>query len=374
MEEKNFALSEYMGGRVGNVVKGAIKSSLTNPKEAAIIMKYLMTGKNAKMKRNNFEKSGEHIPSFLIASLTDSCNLQCKGCYARANRTCGERMENGQLSGEAWDDIFTQAEELGVLFILLAGGEPLLRKDVLARAAQHDKLLFPVFTNGTMMDDEYISLFDKHRNVVPVLSIEGNRRQTDGRRGAGTYDTLIALTDRLKTKGILFGASVTVTTENIGTVTDTAFSELLFSKGCRALLFVEYVPIDKHTKRLAPTKADRAVLERRKEKLRAAYEEMVIISFPGDEQYTGGCLAAGKSFFHINANGGVEPCPFSPFSDISLKNHTLLDAIHSRFFKKLRKNGLLDGEHDGGCLLFEREAEVRRLLVSCQYTYKEVLL
>lgn len=367
MEEKNFILSDYMGSRIGNVVKGAIKSSFTSPKETAIIMKYLTNGKNAKKKRDRFEKNGEHIPSFLIASITSSCNLHCKGCYARANHACGERMDNEQMSGEKWNDIFTQAEELGVLFILLAGGEPLLRKDVVIRAAQHDKLLFPVFTNGTMIDDDYMSLFDTHRNLVPVLSIEGNRQQTDDRRGAGTYDTLITLMDCLKAKGILFGASVTVTTENIGTVTSTAFAETLLAKGCRALLFVEYVPVDKQTKHLAPLDADRAILEQSKENLRAAFEEMIFISFPGDEQYSGGCLAAGKSFFHINTNGGVEPCPFSPYSDIGLKDNTLLEAMHSQFFIKLKENGLMDGVHDGGCLLFEREADVRRLLASCQH-------
>lgn len=363
---KEFNLSDYMGSRIGNVVKGVIKSSFNNPKETAIIMKYLMTGKNAKMKRDNLEKNGEHIPSFLIASITGNCNLNCKGCYARANHSCGEHMESDKMLGKAWDGIFTQAEELGVLFILLAGGEPLLRRDVVTLASKHDKLLFPVFTNGTMIDNEYMKLFDDKRNVVPVLSIEGSRQQTDDRRGAGTYDTLVTMMDSLKAKGILFGASVTVTTENIGTVTNTAFAEMLFSKGCRAMLFVEYVPIDKQTKHLAPTQADRAVLEQSKENLRTAFDEMIFISFPGDEQYAGGCLAAGKSFFHINANGSAEPCPFSPYSDISLMDHTLLEAIHSKFFRELKKNGLLDGEHDGGCLLFERENEVGKLLTNCQ--------
>ncbi|EMS72763.1 radical SAM/SPASM domain-containing protein [Ruminiclostridium cellobioparum] len=366
MEKENFVLSDYMGSRIGNVVKGAIKSSFTNPKEAVIIMKYLMTSKNAKMKRDNFEKNGEHIPSFLIASITNNCNLYCKGCYARANHSCGEHMEDSQMSGEQWNNIFTQAEELGVLFILLAGGEPLLRRDVIKLAAKHDRLLFPVFTNGTMIDEEYLKLFDKKRNVVPVLSIEGGRQQTDDRRGAGTYDTLVALMDSLKAKGILFGASVTVTTENIGTVTSTAFAEMLFSRGCRALLYVEYVPVDKQTKHLAPTAADRAVLEQSKESLRSAFDEMIFISFPGDEQYAGGCLAAGKSFFHVNSNSGAEPCPFSPYSDISLKEHSLLESIHSQFFRRLKDSGLLDGEHEGGCLLFEREAELKNLLVSCK--------
>lgn len=366
MENKSFVLSDYMGSRIGNVVKGAIKASFSNPKEAAIIMKYLMISKNAKLIRDNFEKYGEHIPSFLIASITGNCNLNCKGCYAQANQVCGQNLESGQMSSEKWNNIFTEAEELGILFVLLAGGEPLLRRDVVSMAAKHGKLLFPVFTNGTMVDDEYMELFDKKRNVVPVLSIEGDRRQTDGRRGEGTYEMLITLMDALKEKGILFGASVTVTTENLRTVSSTSFAEMLFSKGCRALLFVEYVPIDQQTRELALSEADRENLEQSKEELRKTYEEMIFISFPGDEQYTGGCLAAGRSFFHINPTGCAEPCPFSPYSDTSLKEHTLLEAMHSRFFGTLKDNGILDGEHNGGCLLFERELEVRKLLESCR--------
>lgn len=46
---------------------------------------------------------------------------------------------------------------------------------------------------------------------------------------------------------------------------------------------------------------------------------MVFLSFSGDEKYVGGCLAAGRGFFHINANGEVEPCPFSPYSDVNSK-------------------------------------------------------
>ncbi len=361
--EEEFQLSDYMGSRIENVVKGAIKASFSNPREAKVIMKYLLAGKKAKMKRDNLEKSGEHIPSFLIASITSNCNLHCKGCYARENLTCGEHMEGKLMTSEQWNDVFTQAEELGILFILLAGGEPLMRRDVVSMAAKHSKLLFPVFTNGTLMDDEYIRLFDHKRNIVPVLSIEGDRQQTDERRGQGTYDKLIQTMDQLKKKGILFGASVTVTAENIDTVTAEEYAKLLFSKGCRALLFVEYVPVTADTEYLVLTKAQRERLEQEQNKLRLAFEEMIFISFPGDEKYTGGCLAAGRSFFHINPNGGAEPCPFSPYSDISLKECTLLEAIHSGFFQKLKENGLLDGEHEGGCLLFERQLEVMKLLV-----------
>ena len=65
--------------------------------------------------------------------------------------------------------------------------------------------------------------------------------------------------------------------------------------------------------------------------------EMIIISFPGDEQHMGGCLAAGRGFFHIGPDGSAEPCPFSPFSDSNVLSLGVKGALSSPLFRKLRK-------------------------------------
>lgn len=89
---------------------------------------------------------------------------------------------------------------------------------------------------------------------------------------------------------------------------------------------------------------------------------MVFIAFPGDEKSSGGCLAAGRGFFHINAHGGAEPCPFSPYSDTSLKEVSLEEALDSPLFRHLQENGNLEKEHIGGCVLFEQRDLVQKLL------------
>ena len=114
---------------------------------------------------------------------------------------------------------------------------------------------------------------------------------------------------------------------------------------------MEYVPVDVSTKTLNLTDKERGYLENEQANLRKSYKDMIFISFPGDEKYSGGCLAAGRGFFHINSNGGAEPCPFSPFSDTNLKNSSLSDALQSPLFKKLSKEDMLLGEHKGGCVL-----------------------
>lgn len=361
MEEK-FYLSEYLSIGIENIVRGIVKASLKNPKETAFILKYAVSSKDAQRKRESLNVMGEKIPAFLISSITSNCNLFCKGCYARENRSCGEGLNREQLSCLRWGEIFKEAKELGIAFILLAGGEPLMRRDVIEKAAKVKEIIFPVFTNGTMLQEEYISLFDKNRNLVPILSIEGDREQTDERRGEGTYDTLMNVMDMLNKKSILFGVSITVTTENVRTVTSKDFFENLYNKGCRVLIFVEYVPVTVATKKLTPTDVERKILEDEQQKLRKQYEDIIILSFPGDEKYSGGCLAAGRGFFHINVDGSAEPCPFSPYSDISLKDCTLREALKSPLFKKLNDTGMLVGEHDGGCVLFEKEREVKKLI------------
>ncbi len=358
-----FSLVNYLNEGVDSIVKGAVKASFQNPKESKFIMKYILESKKAAKKRKIFEDKEQHIPPFLISSITSSCNLFCKGCYARANSSCNEKLNKEQMSSEQWGDIFKQAKELGISFILLAGGEPLMRRDVIEKASQIKEIIFPIFTNGTILNEEYIKIFDDNRNLVPVISIEGDKRKTDDRRGKGTYELLINKMDSLKAKGIIYGASITITTENIYNATSKDFISELYNRGCKLVIFVEYVPVVASTKDLAPTDKERNYLESEQARLRKIYEDMIFISFPGDEKYSGGCLAAGRGFFHINPNGGVEPCPFSPFSDTNLKNSSLLDALQSPLFKKLSAAEMLLGEHKGGCVLFEKEEEVKKLLL-----------
>ena len=140
------------------------------------------------------------MPAFLIASITSQCNLHCAGCYARSLDTCTDETPVEQLSGEEWGQVFREAADLGVGFILLAGGEPLVRRDVLLQAAETKDILFPVFTNGTLFSDRTVALFDENRNLAPVLSIEGDALLTDSRRGEGVYQKLVDGMEKLKEK------------------------------------------------------------------------------------------------------------------------------------------------------------------------------
>ncbi|MDF2800541.1 MAG: radical domain protein [Anaerocolumna sp.] len=359
---QEFNLEDYLTSGVEWLVKDAIRTTLKNPRESTFLAKYALASKKANTIRHKLEMEGEHIPPFLIASITSTCNLHCKGCYARANHSCGDQEDKKQLSEKEWDKIFKESAELGIAFILLAGGEPLIRKDVIEAAAQYKNIIFPVFTNGTMINKDYLTVFNQNRNLIPVISMEGGEISTDDRRGNGIYQTIINSMESMKEKGILFGTSITVTKDNMTEVTDKAYLDNLYQHGCKLVFFVEYVPVDEQTGNLAPDDRDREYMEERLNALRETASHMIYISFPGDEKASGGCLAAGRGFFHINAHGGAEPCPFSPYSDTNMKNTSLKEALKSPLFQKLKENHSLLNEHTGGCALFEQQEFVESLL------------
>jgi len=356
---KTFDLEQYLTDGVESIVSDAMKAALKNPKESAFLLQYAAFAKRAAKVRARHAQAGRHVPSFLIASITSRCNLHCAGCYARANHLCGDSGDSGQMTDDQWDGIFAQAAEIGISFVLLAGGEPMLRRGVIERAAAHKDILFPVFTNGTVLDAALVELLDQNRNLIPIVSIEGGEAQTDTRRGSGTYAALHGSMRAFKQRGIFFGASITLTTANLKTVTSDEFLNDLKEDGCKIAFYVDYVPADPGTESLAPGESEQAFLADRLAELRAKQDGMVYVSFPGDEQFAGGCLAAGRGFFHINPCGGAEPCPFSPVSDTSVTDVSLLDALNSPLFVRLRASELLKEHHDGACALFGHEDEVR---------------
>lgn len=358
----NFNIQEYLAGGVENIIKDAFRASLKNPKEILFLRRFSKHAKRATEIRQEYSKKGQNIPVFLIASITSSCNLHCTGCYSRANNACSDDDSTNQLSDDEWGDIFSQAKDIGISFIVLAGGEPMIREDVILKASEFDEILFPIFTNGTLLNKDYLNLFDKNRNLIPIFSIEGDEKITDSRRGDGVYKQLINSMDLMKRNNLIFGASLTFTKGNLSSLLSTEFIEQLRDYGCKVLFFIEYVPVNEDTLDLAPGDEERELLLNELNILRNEYSDMLFLSFPGDEKTSGGCLAAGRGFFHINYHGGAEPCPASPYSDMNLKDGTLLEALDSKLFKSLRDGGILLDDHEGGCVLFEHKEEVEKLL------------
>lgn len=357
-----FDLEKYLSGGVQNIIKSAIRATLKDPKESIFLARYAEYSRIAAKMRQESAMKGENIPPFLIASITSNCNLHCAGCYSRANHACVDSAAVNQLTDGEWKKIFLEARNLGISFILLAGGEPMMRKDVIEAAGQIPQIIFPIFTNGTLIDKGYCDILDAHRNLIPVFSVEGHRSTTDERRGEGVYDQVYGSMTMMRNKHLTFGASITVTTENLEEVTSEPFLSNLRDFGAKVVFFVEFVPVTEEAAHLAPGNPERKYMREKLQYLRKSIQDMIFISFPGDEKTSGGCLAAGRGFFHINSHGGAEPCPFSPYSDVNVRETSLSEAMNSELFRKLRDGKVLMEDHPGGCVLFEKKETVEKLL------------
>ncbi len=142
--------------------------------------------------------------------------------------------------------------------------------------------------------------------MIPVLSLEGAAHVTDVRRGKGVYKKVMHAMEELHQENLFFGTSITVTTENFAQVTSDAFVDHLKELGCKMIIYVEYVPTEAGTEHLAFGEGDIARMEAVQNHQRERFDDMIIISFPGDEKHMGGCLAAGRGFFHIGPDGAAE--------------------------------------------------------------------
>lgn len=364
-ETNKIDLAGYMSATIRRIMSTAYLNILSNPREARFTLQMQrLFAKSEKKRRQIGRQEGIDVPPFLICSIATTCNLHCKGCYARANGIAADPGAPARetLSAAQWKDIFSEAAAMGVNFALLAGGEPLTRRDILEAAAGVKEIIYPVFTNGTLIGGRYMDFFREHLNMIPIISIEGTAMGTDERRGAGVFQRAVKSMDMLKRENLLFGTSITVTTENFRHVTSPEFVNSLREFGCKIVFYVEYVPTEAGTEHLAFGDEHVAEMERLLEDNRERYRDIIFLSFPGDEKELGGCLASGRGFFHIGPDGAAEPCPFSPFSDGKVTETGLRGALKSPLFQALRDAHALGWEHTGGCTLFEHRDEVQAIL------------
>jgi MoaA/NifB/PqqE/SkfB family radical SAM enzyme len=288
------------------------------------------------------------IPRLLLIDPTSSCNLSCKGCWA------ADYSRNSHLSFEKLDEIFTEAQKIGVLTIIMSGGEPLIRKnDIIRLCEKHRKLTFGMFTNATLIDEGFASEMKRVGNLNAFVSIEGYREDTDSRRGAGTFDRVVAAMDLLKKYDIGFGFSACYHSGNYKTVASDKFLDFLCDRGAWFGWMFNYLPIGCNADTtLCCTAEERGWVARRIEEYQKK-NRFAIIDFANSGHKAIGCVAAGSDFAHINANGDLEPCAFCHYSDSNINEMTLVEALRSPLFSNFRKNKPISGNSYRPCPMMD---------------------
>jgi MoaA/NifB/PqqE/SkfB family radical SAM enzyme len=269
------------------------------------------------------------MPWFFVISPTAKCNLTCVGCYA------GNYSKQEDLSFELADRIFNEAKDLGIYFVTVSGGEPFMWPHLLDIMEKHHDMFFQIYTNGTLITKDVANRLGKLGNAAPAISIEGFEKETDARRGEGTFKRIMEAMDNLRNAGVPFGFSATPTKLNIETLMSDEFIDLMIEKGCSIGWFFQYVPIGrKPDVSLMATPEQRFRLRRRSIEIRNT-KPIFIGDFWNDGPYVGGCICGARQagYFHINCHGDVEPCVFLQFSVDNIKDKKLIDVIQSPFFK-----------------------------------------
>ena len=256
------------------------------------------------------EKYNCNIPWAILLDPTSACNLKCTGCWA------AEYGNHMNLTYEEMDNIITQGVEMGTYVYLFTGGEPLVRKkDIIRLCEDHPDCVFSTFTNGTLIDEA-----------------------TDSRRGDGTYQRIIRAMNILKEHKLPFGISCCYTSANAEVIGSEEYFDQMIDMGAKFAWFFTYMPVGKAAvPELMATAEQREMMYHKIREYRQT-KPIFTVDFWNDGEYVGGCIAGGRSYCHINANGDIEPCAFIHYSDSNIREKTLLEAYQSPLFMGYHDN------------------------------------
>ena len=307
-----------------------------DPKVRKTIIKNFVINASVKgMKRQNELKVQYNcnIPWAIVMDPTSACNLHCTGCWAAEY---GNKMN---LSPETWDSIIEQGKQMGVGMFIYTGGEPMVRKkEIIRMCEKHSDCMFLSFTNGTLIDEEFADEMLRVKNFIPAISVEGFAKETDSRRGEGCYAAVERAMKILKDKRLPFGISCCYTSMNAEVIGSEAFFDDMINKGALFAWFFTYIPVGEGAvTELLATSRQRSYMYQQIRSFRKT-KPIFTMDFWNDGEYTNGCIAAGRSYLHINANGDIEPCAFIHYADSNIKEKTLLEAFQSPLFMEYRRN------------------------------------
>jgi len=277
------------------------------------------------------EQEGFMPPYFMVISPTMRCNLRCVGCYA------GDYIKGEELDYQTVSRVITEGYEMGIHFVTISGGEPFLWGDLLRLFREHNDVYFQVYTNGTLIDKNIANELASIGNVAPGISVEGLEKETDERRGKGTFARIITVMESLKENGVMFGFSATPTRYNSDILASDEFIDFYIEKGCYFGWYFQYIPIGRDPDiNLMATPQQRNHLREKVNQWRIT-KPIFIGDFWNDGPYVGGCIAGGRQYFHINNKGDVEPCVFVHFAVDNIKEKSLKEVLNSNLFRKIRE-------------------------------------
>ena len=298
-----------------------------------------------------------NIPWAILLDPTSACNLHCVGCWAA---DYGNKLN---LTFEELDDIVSQGKEMGVYFYLCSGGEPLVRKkDIIRLCEKHNDCMFTAFTNGTLIDEEFADEMLRVKNFAPAISLEGFGEATDSRRGVGVYEKVLQAMKILHDRKLIYGISCCYTSANYEAITSEEYWDMIIENGAYFVWYFHYMPVGVDaSQELLLSPEQREFVYHRIREYRSR-KPLFAIDFQNDGEFVNGCVAGGRRYLHINANGDAEPCAFIHYADSNIREKSLLDIMRSPLFMAYHDGQPFNENMMQPCPMLENPEKLREMV------------
>ena len=115
---------------------------------------------------------------------------------------------------------------------------------------------------------------------------------------------------------------------------------------------------------LLPTKEQREYMYHRVREIRGftGGKQIFAFDFQNDGEYVGGCIAGGRNYFHINANGDAEPCVFIHYSNGNIHENTILEILKQPLFMAYHNNQPFNDNMLRPCPMLENPQKLRKMV------------
>ena len=307
------------------------------------------------------KRKGRLFPPIIFASVTQRCNLQCRGCWATGVKNPVD------MSPDLLQKLVTDSRRKGVRFFGILGGEPLLVPWLPAFFKRNQNAYFQLFTNGRFLDQGIAHALRKAGNVSPLISVEGVGASYAARRGNDAmYDTALRAIEACRQAGLVTGVAVSVSASNMHDVVQPGFIDEMIARGAHYVWYYIYRPsgpqpgFEEALSDVQIRQLRQFLIEQRQRVTQA-----VIIDAYWDAEGNPRCPAAVGINVHVAASGALEVCPPVQCSDVRLsENDDCVAAVERSTF--IRAFQAQVPNWTTGCVLMDHPAQLSQLAKDCQ--------
>lgn len=269
----------------------------------------------------SFSKDGPLLsaPRNVIWEVTYACNLNCSHCLTSSGKALKNEFDSrGALK------LVDEIAEAGILSMMISGGEPFLRPDmlrILSHAADAN-IRLDIATNGLQLTDRMIEELGRIPLYHIHVSVDGIGTTHDRLRGRkGSYHAACRAIRKLSSLGIAVSMNVTLNSENLPELDRLMIRAM--ELGCTGFIASTFLPVGRGNSHAGLSLsseqifgASRYLMEKGKEldgRLLISSDSCFPFLFdrPARPRKDGpiGC-AAGNTTLCIGADGTAYPCPF----------------------------------------------------------------